>query len=229
MTTAPTRVSKPAEARAQEILEAARRLFTQKGYEATTVQDLIDAVGIAKGTFYHHFRSKSEVLDGVIETLVQEVTRLMQAVVEDPQADALTKFHRIFTQANAWKLQHRDLMLELLRVLYRPENAALRERLRRASVQAGAPFLGAVIRQGVAEGVFQVEDPEETAAILLHMGQALGETLAEVLLAGLPQEAVARQVARKAKAYEAGLERVLGAQPGSIRLGLAEMLRQWAE
>jgi len=44
--------------RVEEILDAAEALFTQKGYDATSIKDIIDAVGIARGTLYHHFSSK---------------------------------------------------------------------------------------------------------------------------------------------------------------------------
>ena len=46
----------------QELLGAAERLFCQQGYEKTSVQDILNAVALSKGGFYHHFASKEEVL-----------------------------------------------------------------------------------------------------------------------------------------------------------------------
>lgn len=60
------RVVKQAEERRDEILDAAEHLFATKGYAATTTNDLLDAVGIARDTLYRHFGSKEEVLDGLI-------------------------------------------------------------------------------------------------------------------------------------------------------------------
>lgn len=53
--------------RRSEILDVAQRLFYLKGYDQTSVQDIITEIGIAKGTFYHYFNSKLELLDAIID------------------------------------------------------------------------------------------------------------------------------------------------------------------
>ena len=53
-------VKKPEERR-QEIILAAAELFRSKGYEKTTMQNVMDAVGIAKGTIYHYFKSSFDL------------------------------------------------------------------------------------------------------------------------------------------------------------------------
>ena len=45
----------------EKILDAAAALFAEKGYQSTTLQDIIDATGLSKGAVYHHFRSKEEI------------------------------------------------------------------------------------------------------------------------------------------------------------------------
>ena len=57
---------KEGEVRRREILEAARELFVKKGYEQTSVNDILKIVDIAKGTFYYYFASKEEVLEAII-------------------------------------------------------------------------------------------------------------------------------------------------------------------
>lgn len=54
---------KKGDARRGELLAAAEKLFYTKGYENTSVQDILDAVGFSKGGFYHHFDSKLAVLE----------------------------------------------------------------------------------------------------------------------------------------------------------------------
>ncbi len=50
----------------ERILDAAQRLFLEKGYEQTTIQDIVDQLGgLTKGAVYHHFKSKEEILDAV--------------------------------------------------------------------------------------------------------------------------------------------------------------------
>ena len=52
------RIVKEADERRNEILDAAETLFTEKGYSKTTIIDILNQVGIAKGTFYYYFKSK---------------------------------------------------------------------------------------------------------------------------------------------------------------------------
>ena len=52
----------------RRILEVSRRLFTEKGYEHTTIQDIVDALGMSKGAIYHHFKSKEDIYDRICDS-----------------------------------------------------------------------------------------------------------------------------------------------------------------
>ncbi|MDI9229517.1 helix-turn-helix domain-containing protein, partial [Serratia bockelmannii] len=54
--------TKPAEVRLDELMDAAQKLFIEKGFEATTISDIVRDANVAKGTFYHYFPSKNEML-----------------------------------------------------------------------------------------------------------------------------------------------------------------------
>ena len=56
---------KKGDLRRQAILDTAEALFFQRGYEETSVQDILNAMGLSKGGFYHHFESKMSVLEAV--------------------------------------------------------------------------------------------------------------------------------------------------------------------
>ena len=62
-------IVKEAEDRKEEILDAAEKLFAAKGFDNASTGDILDAVGIARGTLCYHFRSKEEILDGVIQRM----------------------------------------------------------------------------------------------------------------------------------------------------------------
>jgi TetR/AcrR family transcriptional repressor of nem operon len=61
-----------------QIVEAADRLFYEQGYEHTSFADLADAVGIARGNFYHHFKSKDEMLDAVINLRLANTQKMLE-------------------------------------------------------------------------------------------------------------------------------------------------------
>lgn len=71
----------------QEILETALDLFSVQGYEATSVSQIADAVGIRKASLYSHFASKQEILDVLVRETLEEYNRhsiFAQANWEDP-------------------------------------------------------------------------------------------------------------------------------------------------
>ena len=52
------------------ILDTAYRLFVEKGYEHTSIQDILDGLGgLSKGAVYHHFKSKEEILEAVVDRI----------------------------------------------------------------------------------------------------------------------------------------------------------------
>ena len=76
------RIVKKAEVRRAEIVEAARFLFQTQEYEKVTMQAVMERLGIAKGTIYHHFQSKEELLEAVVENIVAEQIARMHQVVD---------------------------------------------------------------------------------------------------------------------------------------------------
>lgn len=51
----------------EKILEISLSLFNEKGYEKTTIQDIVNALGMSKGAIYHHFKSKDEIIEALSE------------------------------------------------------------------------------------------------------------------------------------------------------------------
>ena len=85
--------------RRTEILDAAENLFAAKGYASTAISDILEALNIAKGTFYHYFASKEALMDAVIERYIDAEMAVAQAVADDPKISAHEKMFRILTDA----------------------------------------------------------------------------------------------------------------------------------
>jgi AcrR family transcriptional regulator len=91
-----TRTIKHPNIRRLEIVKAARHLFQAKSYDKTTIQDVIDHLGIAKGTIYHYFKSRQELLGAVIKDIVDENVEQMQSIVAESSGNALDKMRQLF-------------------------------------------------------------------------------------------------------------------------------------
>ena len=55
-----------------KILDVSMRLFTEQGYEHTTIQDIVDALGMSKGAIYHHFKGKEEILLAIADRMGEQ-------------------------------------------------------------------------------------------------------------------------------------------------------------
>ena len=63
----------------ERIVSEADRLFYERGYEYASFADIADAVGISRGNFYYHFKSKDEILDAVIERRMTSTSEMLRA------------------------------------------------------------------------------------------------------------------------------------------------------
>ncbi|WP_077622997.1 TetR/AcrR family transcriptional regulator [Sediminibacillus massiliensis] len=57
----------------KQILDAAHQLFVEKGFSTTSIQDILDKAGIAKGTFYNYFDSKNACLRAILQSVTEEI------------------------------------------------------------------------------------------------------------------------------------------------------------
>ncbi|WP_019421356.1 TetR/AcrR family transcriptional regulator [Paenibacillus sp. OSY-SE] len=71
----------------EQILTVSAKLFTEKGFDKTSIQDIIDALGMSKGAIYHHFKSKEEILDAVMKQRSQSTTEMFDMLIQNTQAN----------------------------------------------------------------------------------------------------------------------------------------------
>ena len=164
------RVSKDPTVRKKEILDAAVRLFEEKGYDDTAVSDIVKKVGVAQGTFYYHFRSKEEVLDAFLDDIIEEI-RIKLTAVCDMELDAIGKvlyYFRVFNTAGIG----RERIMEFL---HEERNALLHMKLEKKIYPKVLPPFEKIIRQGISEGVFDTDYPLEAALAIFGASNAISE------------------------------------------------------
>ena len=90
------------------IVEAADELFYRQGYAHTSFSDIADAVQISRGNFYHHFKSKDEILDAVIHVRLANTRKMLeQWEIEGKQpADRIQSFINILIENRAQIERH---------------------------------------------------------------------------------------------------------------------------
>ena len=156
------RITKAPEVRRTEIIDAATALFAAKGYSATSVNDILNAVGIAKGTFYHHFSSKDEVMRAVVLSIADRNTARADAIADD---ESLPTADRILAIIGSQRLDGEEA--ELVSALHEAGNVEFHVLSHVATVNRLTPIIARVVRQGIDEGIFDVDHPDEAVAFFL--------------------------------------------------------------
>lgn len=213
--------------RRNEILDAALQLVYTKGYEAMTVQDILDHLGISKGAFYHYFDSKPQLLEALVDRLQTEAESVVLPVVTDPSLNAVEKLHSWFRSAYEWKTDRRDMMIALLRIWYADENAIVRDKMLTARGRRFMVHLTEIVRQGVCEGVFSPIQPEYAGEVLIFIFLGMGETFSRLLLAYEAGEVEMPYIEGCLSAFTEAIERILGAPRGLLQLFDRPSLNIW--
>ncbi len=166
------RIVKAPDERRSELIAAAQQLFYTKGYERTSVSDIVKAVGVAQGTFYYYFDSKQAILEALVAELTAQRRAHFQAIVADETLNAIQKWTRAVQVIGDWEIERKAELLALARVILKDENVLLRHKLLTQRVQMAAPILTEIIVQGIVEGVFETAFVEEAAEIAYAISEA---------------------------------------------------------
>jgi AcrR family transcriptional regulator len=215
------------EIRRNEILDAAQRVVYTKGYEQMSIQDILAEMKISKGAFYHYFDSKQALLEAMIERLVNQIQPLLIPIVQDEHLPATVKLHRVFDVASRWKTDRKETLLTLVNVWYGDDNVVLRQRVQTAVFPEIQPLFTTVIDQGVREGVFHTEYPEQVSGIIFSILMSFGDNLIESISQPELHQETLQNLDKISASYQISVERILGAEPGSLPLFDTAILREW--
>lgn len=197
------RIVKEAEERRNEILDVAERLFGTKGFDGTSTTDILNEIGIARGTLYYHFKSKEDILDAMIERMTGSLVAKASEIVENKDVPVLQRL----TLMMALNVNN-DLGHEIMEQIHKPQNALMHQKMQERLLAGVNPIVTSLIEEGIAQGICQTDYPAEVAEMTLLYSNTVFDDLA-------PLGAEERQ--RKIAAFIYNLERLLGMEEGSLR------------
>lgn len=168
MTRTSARTRRP-EDRRDELLDAAEQMFVDKGVAATTVSDITDAAGVAKGTFYLYFGSKEHLVAGLHERLsagmadiVMQALETIQDAGDVSEVDLVALSDAIVAAIIDFWIDHRALYVSISQAGDSPETARLVAEFDERIIQ----MLELGVRAGNEAGQFSVESPAHAARFL---------------------------------------------------------------
>lgn len=206
------RVVKTAEERKNEILDVAEQLFVEKGFENASTNDIIARIGIARGTLYHHFKSKEEILDAIVERMTREGIARAKEAVSDKKVSIYERLTAAIMALNI----HNDVEAEVFEQIHKPQNALLHRKMEERLLNGVVPIIAELIEEGNESGLFDSKYPKEAAEMILVYSNVAFDELSD----HTPEV-----VARKAMAFVHHTERIIGAKEGSLEGTIMKLIR----
>ena len=197
--------------RRKELLNIAGNLFISKGFDNTSITDILNEAGIARGTLYYYFKSKEEIMDAIIEEYTEKIVIDANTIAGRKDIDVLEKFFLITASMN----MKRDGKEDIIEYIHRPQNALMNEKTNRIIIDKITPILSKVVLQGVEENIFSTKYSYEAVEIILvYSIHAFGY--------GFMAKADDEKI-EKIKAFLYSIERLFGAKEGTFDV-LEEMI-----
>lgn len=136
------------EIRKKELIKIAYNLFITKGYENTSVDEIIAKAGIAKGTYYYHFESKEQILEEVINMMINEgVERAKQVVNSNLKLEEKLVYTILALRVRPEEQSMQD-------TIHTKENIILHKKINDKIIDEAVPLLSSIVKEAVKEGLF---------------------------------------------------------------------------
>lgn len=147
------------------ILDVSYRLFMEKGYERTSIQDIIDNLGgLSKGAIYHHFKSKEDILMAVMDRMTSQSNHILAVIRDRKDLNGQEKLKKILKDSIMRPVQ--DEVFTAAPNLH--DNPRLLFSILRETIDEAAPnYILPIIRQGIEDGSIQTEYPKALAELIM--------------------------------------------------------------
>ena len=195
---------KEAEERRNEVLDAADELFSQKGFDGTSTNDILGKVGIARGTLYYHFKSKEDIMDALIERYSDRLLGAAQKIGADKNIPLTERIIGVVMALNISGGSSNEIMEHI----HKPQNALMHQKIQKFIINGVPPILTKIIREGIEQGLFSTPFPYECMEmVVVYMNTIFDDDMVEM---------TDEDRATRMQAFTFNVERLLGAESGSL-------------
>ena len=212
--------------RKKQILETAESLFTERGYEKTGVQDILDVLHLSKGSFYHHFVSKEQVLQQICE---QRAVRAAERLRQMSFASGVEQMDALLRGMIPFQGEGLTFLKMILPIFVLPEGksvvAAYQEALKRNWIDGAEEALLRMIREGTAYTFY----PRKTAEMALDLVNALWAEIGQAIILAekrTREPVAAGELLAMTEPYRPAIENLFSAPYGSLELIRLEDLKK---
>ncbi len=188
------------EIRKKELLHIAYKLFMTKGYENTSVDEIIAEAKIAKGTYYYYFESKEATLEKVIEMMIEEECKKANEILQSN----LSVQEKILGIIISMRPNTEELKIQ--EAINIPENIVMHQKINKKIIEVITPLLTEVIEEGKKQNIFDCDNVKERIEIILIITNNLFDA----------NEQNSRKLNIYIEIFIDLIEKLLGAKKGTI-------------
>ncbi len=198
------RIVKDAEERRNEILDVAERLFCAKGFDNTSTNDILEEIGIARGTLYYHFKSKEDILDAMIERLTNQMLEKAAVIALDESIPVLQRLTRTMLSLNVDN-ELGDLVMEQV---HRPQNALMHQKLENMLLGRVNKLITKIAEDGIKQGIMHTDYPAEAVEMIMTYSYTAFDSMVHYS---------EEEEQRKRMGFIYHVERVFGMESGALQ------------
>lgn len=209
---------KKGDIRRTQIMDAAEKLFFDRGYDGTSVQDILDALHMSKGGFYHYFDAKDSVLRAVSERRAKARFDRLTGELYGVRRSPVEKLNLLLAMANLFEGEETPFAALLLKLCYRDGDAAMNAHRRRVLIDRLQPMVNDVIAEGVADGSFHSRHPMEIGRVLLLLACDVNDECCTLLAQQPENPDVMLRMLELLNTWRESVERLVGAPFGTVIL-----------
>jgi Transcriptional regulator len=157
------RTIKPIDERRQEILDGAMKLFSEKGYDRTSISDISKFLGISQGLCYRYFKSKEEIFESAIDEYAGNIANEMINVISSPH---MSLEEKISSKWNFFNLEKREE--SYYKVFHGDNSRPLHDRMSINICRKVTPYIQEEIEKEIANGKLKVQDSAMLASFCVY-------------------------------------------------------------
>ncbi|WP_170311542.1 TetR/AcrR family transcriptional regulator [Vallitalea okinawensis] len=149
----------------EKIVEASYELFASKGYEETTVSDIIKLAGSSRGGFYHHFNSKEEILEAITDDYIEEFSERYNRIMDEHVGSSTELFNRVFTMFHEYKVGQMKDWSKLYNLFSFKGSHVIILKIARDFEDLMTKIYSKIIKDGCEKGEFTSQYPKALAGL----------------------------------------------------------------
>lgn len=169
------------EEKKRRIISESVKLISSNGYKDFSINQVIDRCKISKSSFFHHFKSRDNLIEAIVDLIMKPINSAYVAIVNNSEFSARQKINRLFEVAVEIKTEENLPFVKMIQLIYSKENSELYHHLLDRTFNECNQYFTDIISEGCKNGEFDILFPTGTARmfmrLILNMNEQIGRTV----------------------------------------------------